>query len=92
MGRQDESTILNTSVPNILVRIIDAYIEQQKKKRVLTGKRMSRASVMEDALLDMLYQQGVLEQLLKEQGVPAEEIHSIKARLQAEHEISRSTK
>jgi len=88
MGRKkDEKTIMQTTIAEIFVKLIDAYIVQEKKKRVLTGKRMSRTSVMEDAVLSLLTQQGVLERLLREQNVPAEEVQSIISRLKAEYGI-----
>jgi hypothetical protein len=85
LGRDKERTIKDTSVDDIWVRILDKYVEQEQKKAMLTGKRMSRAKALEDAILLLLAQKGVLEQVLKELGVPDEEVQHTTARLKVEY-------
>jgi hypothetical protein len=85
LGRDKERTIKDTSINDIWVRILDKYVEQEQKKAMLTGKRMSRAKALEDAILLLLAQKGVLEQVLKELGVPDEEVQRTIARLKVEY-------
>ncbi len=73
MGRNGTTTtLLNTSVSATFVRLIDCYIEYGKKKTILRRK-ISRARVIEDAVLLLLDNRGLLKQLLQEIGVSAEE-------------------
>jgi len=84
-GRDKERTIKDTSVADIWVRILDKYVAQEQKKAILTGKRVSRAKALEDAILLLISQKGVLEQVLKEVGVPDEEVQRTIARLKVEY-------
>jgi hypothetical protein len=88
LGKPGSKTIAGTSVDEIYSKILEAYLEQEQKKAVLYGKRSSKAQVVEDAILVLLYQKGVLEQVLKAVGVPDEEVQRTKQRLKAEYDIS----
>ena len=87
MGRKDEKTVMNTSVAEIFVRLIDEYIKAESGKRLIMTKKLTRASVISDAILLLLAQKGVLEQRLKSAGVSNEEAENIIAHLQAEYGI-----
>jgi hypothetical protein len=88
MGRTDEKTIKDTSIQDIWVRILDAYVQQEQRKGILYGKRVSRAKVIEDAILVLLAQKGALESVLESVGVPAEEVQRTIQRLKVEYDIS----
>jgi hypothetical protein len=88
LGRGKERTIKDTSVEDIFVRILDKYVEQEQKKAMLTGKRISRAKALEDAILLLLAQKGVLEKVLKELGVSDEEVQRTIVHLKAEYDVS----
>lgn len=88
MGKKGSKTVMGTSIDDIYVKILDVYLEQEQKKAVLYGKRKSKAQVVEDAILVLLSQKGVLEQVLKSVGVPDEEIQIAISRLKAEYDIS----
>ncbi len=88
MGRKGAKTVAGTSVDDIYVKILEAYLQQEQKKAVLYGKRSSKAQVVEDAILILLAQKGVLEPILQAVGVPIEEVRLIEQRLKAEYGIS----
>jgi hypothetical protein len=88
LGKKGSKTVMGTSIDDIYVKILDVYLEQEQKKAVLYGKRKSKAQVVEDAILVLLSQKGVLEQVLKSVGVPDEEIQIAISRLKAEYDIS----
>ena len=87
MGREGKKTLLGTSIAEIYIKIIDAYIAQEEKKYVLRPK-ISRAEVVQDAVLNLISNKGVLDIILQELQVPAEEVSDIKVRLKAEYGIS----
>lgn len=87
MGREGTKTIAHTSVDDIYVRILDAFVEQEQKKSILSGKRKSRANTLEDAILLMVYQKGMLEQVLKELDVSDAEVQRTIQRLKVEYGI-----
>jgi len=85
MGKKGSTTISGTSVDDIYSKILTAYIEQEQKKIVLSGKRKSKAQTIEDAILLLLERRGVFEKVLTECGVPIEEIERTKQRLKIEY-------
>ena len=88
VGKPGSKTVAGTSVSDIYSKILEAYLNQEQKKAVLYGKRSSKAQVVEDAILVLLSQKGVLEQVLQSVGVPDEEVQRTKQRLKAEYDIS----
>lgn len=87
MGRKGSKTIAGTSVDEIYISILENYLQQEQKKAMLSGKRSSKAQVVEDAILVLLAQKGVLEQVLQSVGVSTEEVQRTTQRLKAEYGI-----
>jgi hypothetical protein len=88
LGKKGNKTIAGTSIDEIYTKILNAYLEQEQRKAVLYVKRKSKAQIVEDAILILLAQKGVLEQVLKSVGVPDEEVQRTVSRLKAEYDIS----
>lgn len=85
MGKPGSKTVAGTSVSDIYSKILDSYLDQEQQKAVLYGKRTSKAQIVEDAILVLLAQKGVLEQVLRSVDVPNEEIQRTVQRLKVEY-------
>lgn len=81
MGRKGKTTV-GTTVPEIYKKLLDMFIEKNKRKFEFMGQKLSRAKVLEIAILTLLSEQGVLEQWMKALGCSDAEISSIKEYLQ----------
>jgi len=73
--------IKSTSIPDLYVKLIDKLLEEKKNEFILKNIRLSRAAIIEIALLKFLEIQGVLERYLKELGLEDSAIEGIKERL-----------
>ncbi len=89
MGRKGKKTLQGTSVSSMYNQLIEKYIEEVSKKRLLS--QPSKAQVVEDSILVFLEKQGILEQLLKSVGCLDEEVKSIRAHLKAEYDLHSTT-
>lgn len=93
MGRdQKVTTLMNTSVSSNYVRLLDVYIEQEKARALLLNRRLTRASLMEDAILLLLDKQGVLDELLNKIGVPSDEANKLISLLRITYGVKENSK
>jgi len=90
MGRKGKSTVQGTSVNSFINKLIDKYIEQNKRLFRLKQIKLSRAKVVEVAFLAYLDGKGVLEQYLKELDYSDGEVKSIKEHLKSVSGLSQT--
>lgn len=87
MPREGKKTVAKTSVADIVVKLMDAYIDKHSNKQIFLQKKISRSELITDMLLWYLLTKGELESLLKQYGYQDAEVEKIKKHLTEEHGV-----
>lgn len=81
LGRKGTSTIAKTSVPDILIDLIDAIRNKDYNEAHLTPRKESRTNVIIEATTLLAYKIGILEDFLKKNNYSETHISNIVERL-----------